>query len=141
MSTYSRRVVKPKESQKRGDSVEALAKPKPLALSANNKDGDDDKKNRLLAGYLAHEFLTKETIFGQKWDPARAEAAPVSVKESRNKKRARVEQKQPPPIKRKCYEEVANLLKCEETQIPGIINPSQLVHWLQIISVWRKTYG
>ncbi|KAF5185789.1 embryo sac development arrest protein [Thalictrum thalictroides] len=132
MSTYSRRVVKQKESRnfnERSDSVEALAKPKLLASSSANED--DNKKNRLLAGCLAYEFLTQETIFGQKWDPARAEAAPVSVKESRNKKRARVEQPQP-PVKRKCYEEVSNLLKNEETQIPGIINPSQLVRWLQM---------
>ncbi|KAI3771224.1 hypothetical protein L6452_02383 [Arctium lappa] len=34
--------------------------------------------NILLAGYLAHEFLTKGTLFSQSYDPAHAKAAPAS---------------------------------------------------------------
>ncbi|KAM4070080.1 hypothetical protein ACJW30_12G137200 [Castanea mollissima] len=28
--------------------------------------------NQILAGYLAHEFLTRGTLFGQQWDPTTA---------------------------------------------------------------------
>ncbi|XP_021752242.1 uncharacterized protein LOC110717785 [Chenopodium quinoa] len=84
--------------------------------------------NRLLAGYMAHEFLTKGTLFGQKFDPARAEAVPVqplSPKESRVR----------PGLGRvanRSYADVAQLLKGDGTHIPGIVNPTQLARWIQM---------
>ncbi|MFS7975416.1 hypothetical protein Hanom_Chr10g00880361 [Helianthus anomalus] len=42
--------------------------------------------NILLAGYLAHEFLTKGTLFGEVFDPAQAKAPPSSTNNSREAK-------------------------------------------------------
>lgn len=69
--------------------------------------------NRLLAGYLAHEFLTKGSLFGRCWDAA---ATPET------------KQGEAPMT----YAEVALLLKTEEAQIQGIVNPTQLARWLQL---------
>lgn len=87
--------------------------------------------NRLLAGYMAHEFLTKGTLFGQKFDPARAEAVPVSAAEHKRK-----------PVHtgiidsgikpNRSYAEVAQLLKGNGAHIPGIVNPTQLARWIQM---------
>ncbi|CAK7349314.1 unnamed protein product [Dovyalis caffra] len=54
-----------------------LTKPTP-SQAGSDKVLDSASSNQLLAGYLAHEYLTKGTFFGQPWDPARAEAVPVS---------------------------------------------------------------
>lgn len=69
--------------------------------------------NRLLAGYLAHEFLTSGTLFGQVWDPSRS-AQPVRKSE--------------PAV---VYADVAVLLKGDGAHIPGVVNPTQLARWLQ----------
>ncbi|XP_068667188.1 uncharacterized protein [Aristolochia californica] len=96
--------------------------------------------NRLLAGYLAHEFLTNGTLFGQKWDPARAEAAPLASP-SHSKRSGRGDPKAtavpapvpaPAPTKPHGYADMARLLKTDGAYIPGIINPTELALWLQI---------
>lgn len=80
--------------------------------------------NRLLAGYLAHEFLTKGTLFGRRWEPGRPEPGkspepPVRV--------------EPDPAKpSRAYAEVSQLLKTEGVHIPGVVNPTQLARWLQM---------
>ncbi|KAK1261203.1 hypothetical protein QJS04_geneDACA002336 [Acorus gramineus] len=74
--------------------------------------------NRLLAGYFAHEFLTKGTLFGQKFDQARAEAAAAST----------ASPNEPP----KGYADVACLLKTDGAHIPSVYNPAQLARWLQM---------
>ncbi|XVF28562.1 hypothetical protein REPUB_Repub15cG0040500 [Reevesia pubescens] len=87
--------------------------------------------NRLLAGYLAHEFLTKGTLFGQKFDPARAEAVPVigSLGEPR-----KVKPETESNLKKEShsYAEVASILKDDGAHIPGIVNPTQLARWIQM---------
>ncbi|KAJ4955943.1 hypothetical protein NE237_012726 [Protea cynaroides] len=103
--------------------------------------------NRLLAGYLAHEFLTEGTLFGQKWDPARASAAPITasspttaaaaaVDTAETKKVANAKNGEPESAKKtaahQSYAAVANLMKMEGIHIPGIVNPTQLSRWLQI---------
>lgn len=75
-------------------------------------------KNRLLAGYLAHEFLTKGTLLGQPFGPAGAEPAKPAVA-------VKVEQ----PLA--SYAELAYLLKFDGTHVPGIVNPTQLGCWIQ----------
>ncbi|KAL8142808.1 hypothetical protein V2J09_015840 [Rumex salicifolius] len=87
---------------------------------ANNKNttplkGKPGWSNRLLAGYMAHEFLTQGTLLGQIFDPARAEAVPVST---------------PAPSRDKTYGEVSCLVKAEGAHIPGIVNPTQLARWI-----------
>ncbi|XP_020580788.1 uncharacterized protein LOC110024933 [Phalaenopsis equestris] len=83
--------------------------------------------NRLLAGYLAHEFLTKGTLFGKMWPPGRSEpgggsgqSGSVEIDRSGSARIA------------KAYEEVAYLLKTDGVHIPGVVNPTQLARWLQM---------
>ncbi|KAL5996998.1 hypothetical protein ACLOJK_007924 [Asimina triloba] len=82
---------------------------KPPSQKASRAEPEPDLDNRLLAGYLAHEFLTKGTILGRPWDPA---------------------ERSEPSDKPGSYAEVAHLLKTDEAHIPGIVNPSQLTSWL-----------
>ncbi|XP_058208060.1 uncharacterized protein LOC131321059 [Rhododendron vialii] len=95
-------------------------------------------RNQLLAGYLAHEFLTKGTLFGQPWDPARAEAVPVSadsrrLKLSGQKFKAEMSSRAEPQVERnQRYVEVADLLKTDGAHFPGIVNPTQLARSLQL---------
>ncbi|KAI3829778.1 hypothetical protein L1987_03906 [Smallanthus sonchifolius] len=100
--------------------------------------------NKLLAGYLAHEFLSKGTLFGQPWDPARADAVPVSAAdhsaEFRKPMKQLVSQKgkpsEPKPgDKRKfeSYTQVSGLLMGKNgVHIPGIVNPTQLTRFLNL---------
>ncbi|XP_071938286.1 uncharacterized protein [Coffea arabica] len=116
--------------------------------------------NQLLAGYLAHEFLTKGTLFGEPWDPARAEAVPVSSSaptrgsggpgkayntgssSGTNNKEKRKAEPAPGPSekdekrveKQQRYLEVADLLKGDgaHAHLPGIVNPTQLARFLQL---------
>ncbi|KAK1284142.1 hypothetical protein QJS10_CPB21g00137 [Acorus calamus] len=96
--------------------------------------------NQLLAGYFAHEFLTKGTLFGQKFDQARAEAAAASTasffQQQREKEKkpaviihpTRLKPDEPP----KGYADVARLLKTDGAHIPSVYNPAQLARWLQM---------
>ncbi|XP_022769876.1 uncharacterized protein LOC111313459 [Durio zibethinus] len=102
--------------------------PKPaVPLSASTKAAHQVLSNQLLAGYLAHEFLTRGTLFGQTWDPAR-------IREVEPKERSRAGDAEPKPKEEKHqrYVEVASLLKTDGAHIPGIVNPSQLGHFLQV---------
>ncbi|CAM8927514.1 unnamed protein product [Rhodiola kirilowii] len=80
--------------------------------------------NLLLAGYMAHEFLTTGTILGAKVDPAQAAAIPLGPinKQSRSTELSRQ------AVER--YAEVASLLKTDRAHIPGIVNPTQLASYL-----------
>ncbi|KAJ4895238.1 Uncharacterized protein Rs2_22032 [Raphanus sativus] len=81
----------------------------------------------ILAGYLSHEFLTNGTLFGEQWDPARAQAGPS---ESKKLKRSHIAEEMEP--KRKRYVEVANLLRSDGAHLPGIVNPAQLARFLNL---------
>lgn len=85
--------------------------------------------NRLLAGYMAHEFLTQGTLLGQKFDPARAQAVPLAAEAKKPPATAEPSTGSP---KIKSYDEVASLLKKEGAHIPGIVNPTQLARWIQM---------
>eukprot|EP00268_Persea_americana_P047260 TRINITY_DN4912_c1_g1_i1.p2 TRINITY_DN4912_c1_g1~~TRINITY_DN4912_c1_g1_i1.p2 ORF type:complete len:120 (+),score=13.54 TRINITY_DN4912_c1_g1_i1:438-797(+) len=90
--------------------------------------------NRLLAGYLAHEFLARGTLLGQRWDPdrpeaeAEAEAEPEPRRPSQDPVAADLK---PEPIEPQVYAEVACLMKDEGAHVQGVVNPSQLAQWLQ----------
>ncbi|KAI4301064.1 hypothetical protein L6164_034381 [Bauhinia variegata] len=99
----------------------------------------------LLAGYLAHEYLTKGTLFGQTWDPAQAEnpAAKTDKKKEKEKEKPsekgeaepanrRTEQQHTEKEKYERYVEVASLLKEKGAHLPGIVNPTQLARFLQL---------
>ncbi|CAA6655313.1 unnamed protein product [Spirodela intermedia] len=75
--------------------------------------------NRLLAGYLAHEFLTLGTLFGQRWDP------PAAVKPPAPPLRAVGKSGAPRPRRGVPFEGGG-------AHIPGIVNPTQLARWLQM---------
>ncbi|CAH1441300.1 unnamed protein product [Lactuca virosa] len=75
--------------------------------------------NRLLAGYMAHEFLTKGTLLGQKFDGGAA---------ARGKTEANGNE---------TYKEITSLLMMKTdggggARIPGIVNPTQLARWIQM---------
>ncbi|KAI3933593.1 hypothetical protein MKX01_032698 [Papaver californicum] len=109
--------------------------------------------NWMLAGYLAHEFLTQGTLLGQKWDPARAEANLITPRSNNpsirgvgrppataaaaaaggEAKDARPQQQQQQKAVHSNYADVSSLLlKSEGTHIEGIVNPTQLARWLHL---------
>ncbi|XP_027165885.1 uncharacterized protein LOC113765838 [Coffea eugenioides] len=92
--------------------------------------------NRLLAGYMAYEFLTEGTLLGQKFDPARAQAAPVQSAGSHSRKVERSwrnkPEAEPNKLRSQSYAEVASLLKSDGNHIPGVVNPTELARWFQL---------
>ncbi|XP_057959889.1 uncharacterized protein LOC131152190 [Malania oleifera] len=173
MSHHPRRVFTPGASRKRKetDAFHPAQPPMPLSPAArppgstaaaatttsSARAAEAISSNRLVAGYMAYEFLTKGTLFGQKWDPARAEAVPLAAP-SAESKRARPSQIQSQgpshsqsqsqgqivealasprgaagtAKRHQSYAEVANLLKADGAHIPGIVNPTQLARWIQM---------
>ncbi|GAB4843098.1 hypothetical protein Ancab_013077 [Ancistrocladus abbreviatus] len=73
----------------RGNNNYAAARSKQQTTSTPNttssKPLEPISSNRLLAGYMAYEFLTKGTLLGQKFDPALEEAVPVAASEPKKK--------------------------------------------------------
>uniref|UniRef100_A0A5B7BCC7 Embryo sac development arrest 6 n=1 Tax=Davidia involucrata TaxID=16924 RepID=A0A5B7BCC7_DAVIN len=145
MSHHPRRILTPGASRKRKEREAFYSmKPSPLAPPAvpmtplQSKPSEPVSSNQLLAGYMAYEFLTKGTLFGEKWDPARAEAVPVSSASAESKRKTKVSQsiEAEPSGKVKqqhqTYAELANLLKNDGAHIPGIVNPTQLARWIQM---------
>ncbi|KAE8681756.1 methylesterase 17-like [Hibiscus syriacus] len=95
--------------------------------------------NQLLAGYLAHEFLTRETLFGQPFDPSppqQSDSGRVTGEDAGPGKRSRAEDVEAEPKQKeenhRRYVEVASLLKTDGAHIPGIVNPGQLARLLQM---------
>jgi hypothetical protein len=76
--------------------------------------------NKLLAGYLAHEFLRCGTLLGER------RLEPSAWKE----KEPALAAPAPEPSRR--YAEVSRLLMAGGARIPGIVNPSKLGRWLRI---------
>ncbi|CAI0436906.1 unnamed protein product [Linum tenue] len=124
-------MLPPGESRKRKDreSTPAFypaAKPSPPPSTMPNTSSNN---NGLLAGYFAYEFLTRGTILGEKFDPAKSTDAAVkggavpAAEEGRKKNKEDEE---------KSYAEVASLLKTERAHIPGIVNPTQLARWIRM---------
>ncbi|KAL6978710.1 hypothetical protein U1Q18_020376 [Sarracenia purpurea var. burkii] len=116
---------------------------RPGSSSPTPKPPEPSSNNQLLAGYLAHEFLTKGSLFGQPWDPARAEAVPVTTGSaeprrlkpfgsSQKPKPGRSPRAEPEMEKYQRYREVADLLKTDGAHVPDIVNPTQLAHLLQL---------
>ncbi|XP_047951700.1 uncharacterized protein LOC125197047 [Salvia hispanica] len=139
MSSYpARRILTPGASRKRKETEAALV---PLTsvsravsgatTSSKGSEPQPVASNRLLAGYMAYEFLTKGTLFGQKFDPGRAEAMPVNVAEP---KRNRHGKEAEPMVKPKpeSYAEVANIIRSDAVHIQGVVNPTQLARWIQM---------
>lgn len=149
MSYNSRRILPPGASRKRKEreafysfkpSTHPLPPPPPPSASAQaaakkpavSKAEEPASSNRLLAGYMAYEFLTKGTLFGQKFDPARAEAVPVGGSSAAESKRPKPETEPSLKKEHQSYAEVASILKTDGAHIPGIVNPTQLARWIQM---------
>ncbi|KAK9903643.1 hypothetical protein M0R45_001066 [Rubus argutus] len=79
----------------------------------------------LLAGYLAHEFLTKGTLLGQPWDPTARSTEEEAVTNQPDGGEAEYG-------KLESYVQVADLLKTDGSQLAGIVNPTQLARILQL---------
>ncbi|XP_019053900.1 PREDICTED: uncharacterized protein LOC104600932 [Nelumbo nucifera] len=153
-NNHPRRVLTPWVSRKRKEreGFDALkASTTTTTTTSAAPKGEPASANKLLAGYLAQEFLTKGTLLGQKWDPARFEAAPIistvaieSRKPNHHHRAAAtttageaVAEPKPTTATRKAakhpsYDDVARLLKADGTHIAGIVNPKQLSEWLHM---------
>ncbi|VYS69221.1 unnamed protein product [Arabidopsis thaliana] len=88
--------------------------------------------NQLLAGYLAHEFLNNGTLFGELWNPTKAQAGPLTTQSIDPRKNKPSHDIEPSDHKRRRYVEVANILRVDGTHLPGIVNPSQLARFLKL---------
>lgn len=89
--------------------------------------------NQLLAGFLAHEFLTKGTLCGEPWDPSRAvECATISEADERKGEPSRSQTRGAEPDKPERYGELAELLRTSGTHVAGIVNPTQLSRFLHL---------
>ncbi|XP_027349069.1 uncharacterized protein LOC113860762 [Abrus precatorius] len=99
-------------------------KPKPLPTAPKTRLFRQDKPrsegssprpiDHLLAGYLAHEFLTKGTLLGR-----RVGHSPGLQEESQKRKYER-------------YVELTLLLKTDGPHMFRIANPAQLAHFLKL---------
>ncbi|XWS13885.1 hypothetical protein CRYUN_Cryun36dG0077200 [Craigia yunnanensis] len=137
MSHHPRRILTPGISRKRKEreafySFKQSIPVQSLTYTGLKSPPSPNCSNRLLAGYMAHEFLTRGTLFGQKFDPARAEAIPIIGSFSEPKKP--VKQETGPNLKKESqsYAAVASILKDDGVHIPGIVNPTQLARWIQM---------
>ncbi|CAI0385812.1 unnamed protein product [Linum tenue] len=120
---------KDKEDTTRDSSKSSAPPPLPpsLSLVATMEPGSN---NQLLAGYLAHEFLSKGTLFGE---PMRADNCPSPIYVKAKKIKPSMERNIEDIGKRsERYLEVSKLLKMEGAHLPGIINPTQLAQFLQM---------
>nr|XP_023908957.1 uncharacterized protein LOC112020640 [Quercus suber] len=121
---------KRKEREKEGINATITKIPKPAEATTTAQVGGRGfaklvfSSNKILAGYLAHEFLTRGTLFGQQWDPTSSTANQNEVRPSGEAK-GQVEEDQ-----QQRYVELANLLKTGGAHFPGIVNPTQLTHFL-----------
>uniref|UniRef100_A0A0D9XKI1 Uncharacterized protein n=1 Tax=Leersia perrieri TaxID=77586 RepID=A0A0D9XKI1_9ORYZ len=79
---------------------------RPPATKRKASDGAG-RGDRLLAGYLAHEFLTAGTVAGER---VAGDDRPRPAEDGR-------------------YEAVAVLVHGGGARVPGVVNPSQLAAW------------
>lgn len=140
MSFHPRKILPPgngvtrkrKEREREGlYSVNPSIPSQTSAQAAYSKPNEPTMSNQLLAGYMAYEFLTKGTLLGQKFDPARAESTPIQGY-SAEPKRNKTEVGEPSGKKeQQSYAEVASILKTNGAHVPGIFNPTQLAGWIK----------
>ncbi|XP_057440509.1 uncharacterized protein LOC130732489 [Lotus japonicus] len=108
----------------------------------NNKSEDVKPiySNQLLAGYLAHEFLTRGTLLGKKFEPDSTQAnsdllsSDQPTRSQVNSEVATSTSTVDPPQRTtiEIYNELAVLMKGDGIHIKGIVNPTQLYEWIQM---------
>lgn len=130
MSHQSRRMLPPGNTKKcKHAEADKPATPEAAKLIPSN---------RLLAGYLAHEFLTKGTLFGQKFEPDATgdEILTCSAKPMKSQSNLQAQALAAEPTRcggrkeHESYGEVASIMKTNGTHIKGIVNPTQLDRWI-----------
>ncbi|GAB4841054.1 hypothetical protein Ancab_021800 [Ancistrocladus abbreviatus] len=110
--------------------------PKPMKVAAKPdlRSNDSNKlggNSKILGGYLAYEYLTTGTLFGEGYGTvAHAHAEAVKNVSEEPKLAKQIKEEKVEERKYKAYVEVANLLKVEGTHLPGIVNPSHLAKYL-----------
>lgn len=124
MSSHARRILLAGALRKRKEREDAKS------LAAPRNGAEPSSSDRLLAGYMAHEFLTRGTLLGEKWDPARAEAGITRSGSSEPKKAKPGESREAEP--NRSYAEVAGLLKGNGAHVAGVVNPTQLASWIHM---------
>ncbi|KAL4561199.1 hypothetical protein LXL04_033362 [Taraxacum kok-saghyz] len=115
----------PPPPQKLVQTQATVAASSTLTTPKGSKGMEAMSSNKLLAGYMAYEFLTKGTLLGQKFDGARADTA------ARGKSRTESETANG----NESYKEITSLLMMNNdggARIPGIVNPTQLARWVQM---------
>lgn len=143
MKPPPRRVATPAASNKRKEREVFYAPeiPKVPKFSAAPRAGSSSKpcepvahhQNQLLAGYMAHEFLTKGTLLGEKWPAAAGQEAPAPLTETGEWKRKKGKERAERSAEAyKRYVEVADLLKRGGAHLPGVVNPTLLGRYLQM---------
>ncbi|GMH20473.1 hypothetical protein Nepgr_022314 [Nepenthes gracilis] len=108
-----------------------LIAPTPTPIKA----GDPIFNNELLAGYFAHEFLTKGTLCGEVCGAETVEndsGKPKIAKPINRSGAEKVDEKKMKRGKYKMYVELADLLKEDGVHLPGIVNPSQFAEYLEL---------
>ncbi|KAL1367655.1 hypothetical protein HN51_021778 [Arachis hypogaea] len=96
--------------------------------------------NQLLAGCLAHEYLTKGTLLGQPWAQVWPESPIVAEKEDCSEKGGAATTTATTASKvcreteeqRERYAKVASLFKCDGVHLSGVVNPAQLARYLHL---------
>ena len=141
---------KRKEREKEGINATITKIPKPAKATTTARVGGIGfpelvfSSNKILAGYLAHEFLTRGTLFGQQWDPTSTNQNEAVSKKAEEEKKPSGEaegqveeeegggdqQQHQRQREKERYVELANLLKTGGAHLAGIVNPTQLTHFL-----------
>ncbi|CAN6288000.1 unnamed protein product [Urochloa humidicola] len=101
-------VPAPGPARKRKDR-DAAGPPDPAAAAPGGDGG-----NLLLAGLLAHEFLSSGTVLGEQRVPGAEAAAAAAMTAGGGTAR---------------YEAVAALVQHGGARVPGVVNPAQLAAW------------
>ncbi|CAL0316712.1 unnamed protein product [Lupinus luteus] len=124
---YPRKMLPPGTSRKR-KHTDSHEPSKPKAV-------EPIQSNRLLAGYLAHEFLTKGTLFGERFDPysSRSNAEPSRSSNKTEPSKSQLSSKAVGSAENyESYGDVAYIMKTDGTHIKGIVNPTQLSQWIHM---------
>ncbi|GMI95901.1 hypothetical protein like AT5G44060 [Hibiscus trionum] len=139
MSHHPRRILTPGISRKRKERETFHSFKPSIPVQSSVYTGpipppNPNCSNQLLAGYMAHEFLTRGTLLGQKFDPTPSETAPVAIGSSSGPRKPVKQETQPNNSKKETqsYADVAIILKDDGTHIPGIVNPTQLSSWINM---------
>ncbi|KAM3368873.1 hypothetical protein ACQJBY_017033 [Aegilops geniculata] len=112
---------KERELQQLGPAPAPAPAPAAATKAELSKPARAGNNNKLLAGNLAHEFLTHGTLLGRRIEPSHHHQPAAAAASPR-----------PEPEPKRRYAELSWLLMTNGAHIPGVVNPTQLGRWLQI---------